>query len=263
MNVEDFTFSIISSTGLFIMCVYLVAGIVDAVCGGGGLFTVPALMSIGMPPHMVIGTNQSSLILGNITAIYKYAKKGKIDFKVALIAMPFTLIGAYLGARLNLLISERYLQLLMLILLPVMALFSFTKKEIGQEDLSDTISNKDKYIKASIIGIVIGTYHAFYGPASGLFFIASFCVFLRYDMLKANGISKMLLFFACLISAITYALSGNVQWQVVMASAFTYIVGNYIGSTIALTKGAKIVKPAFYLMLVVLFIKLISDYFTY
>ena len=149
----------------------------------------------------------------------------------------------------------------MIVLLPILAIVSFFKKDIGQEDHSDEVPNKRKFIYTALIGLIVSAYHAFYGPASGMFYLACFAVVLRYDFLNANGISKVILLVACSISAATYAFSGNVQWQLVIADSITYIIGNYIGSSIALTKGAKIVKPAFYCMLVVLFIKLISDYF--
>ncbi len=252
-------FTVFSLTGVFILAVYFVAGIVDSVCGGGGLFTVPALMSIGLSAHMVVGTNQGCLILGNVTAIYKYGKNGKIDYKIAACALPFTLVGAFLGAQLNLLIPTRYLQLVMIFLLPVMGILSFFKKDFGQENHPEMVPKKKRYINAALIGLLISTYHAFYGPASGMFYIAAFCIALKYDMINANGVSKVMLLFACSISAVTYAMAGNVEWRIVLTASITYIIGNYIGSTIALTKGAKVVKPVFYCMLVVLFAKLLID----
>lgn len=252
-------FTLFSTTGVFILAVYLVAGVVDSVCGGGGLFTVPALMSIGLPAHMVVGTNQGCLVLGNITAIYKYGKSGKIDYKIAGWALPFSLVGAFIGAQLNLLVPTRYLQLLMIFLLPVMAILSFIKKDIGQENHPEDVPKNRRYINAALIGLIISIYHAFYGPASGMFYIAAFCVAMKYDMVNANGISKVILLCACSISAITYSFTDNVEWRIVMVASITYIIGNYIGSSIALTKGAKFVKPMFYCMLIVLFAKLLID----
>lgn len=256
-----FNFTILSGAGIFMCCVYLCAGIVDAICGGGGLFTVPALMSIGMAPHMVVGTNQCSLILGNLMSIYKYAKSGNINYRIACMALPFTLVGAVIGAKLNLIMSERALQIVMIVLLPILAVFSFIKRDIGNEDHSAELQARTLFIGAAVIGLVVSAYHSFYGPASGLFFLMLFCAVTKLDVLKSNGVTKIILFVACLTSGITYALSGNVCWPAVIADSVTYIIGNYIGSTLAIHKGAKIVKPAFYVMLVFLFIKLILDYF--
>ena len=260
MLLQNFDISIFSSTALMMMGVYLIAGMVDSVCGGGGLFTVPALMSVGLPPHMVVGTNQASLVLGNVTAIYKYNKQGKIDWKIALLAIPPSVLGAFMGAKLNLLISEKYLQFVMMVLLPILAFVSFNKKDIGVENHSDEVPVNRRYADAAVIGFLVSIYHAFYGPASGMFYIACFAVVLKYDVVNANGISKVILFVACTISAVTYSFSGNVNWELVFTDSITYIIGNYIGSSIALTKGAKIVKPTFYVMLVFLFAKLIYDY---
>lgn len=247
---------------IFICFVYFTAGIVDAICGGGGLFTVPALMSIGLPAHMVVGTNQCSLILGNVMSIYKYNKSGNIHWRIAAIAVPFTLVGAIIGSKLNLIVSERYLQILMLALLPVIAIFTFVKKDIGTEDHFDEVSPARQFWGTAIISLTVSAYHAFYGPGSGLFFMALYCIVLKFDVLKGNGLTKVILFIASMMSGITYAVSGNVQWTIVSAASVFYIGGNYLGATIAITKGAKVVKPAFIVMIIVLFAKLAFDFFT-
>jgi uncharacterized membrane protein YfcA len=48
----DWTYPALTLTGV-------VAGFVDAVAGGGGLITVPALIYAGLPPAMVLGTNKA------------------------------------------------------------------------------------------------------------------------------------------------------------------------------------------------------------
>ena len=251
----------VSTSLIFLSIVYFFAGIVDAVCGGGGLFSVPSLMSVGLPAHMVVGTNQCTLVLGNLTSIYKYARSGNINYRIAMMALPFSIVGAIIGAKLNLLVSERYLQIIMIVLIPILAVFSFFKRDIGNEDYSDELSKKNQFIGAAAIGFFISVYHAFYGPASGLFYMMLFCAVTKLDVLKSNGVTKIILLLACTTSGITYALSGNVNWTMVAIDSVTYIIGNYVGASIAISKGAKIVKPAFYSMLVVLFIKLIFDYF--
>lgn len=256
-----FDFTIFSISGLIVFAAYFSGGIIDSVCGGGGLITVPVLMTLGMPAHMTVGTNQVSLIPGCATALYKYTRSGNIDWKVSFIALPFSLAGAFIGAKLNILISERYLQIILLVLLPVMAVFSVIKKDVGEKDLSHTVSNKGKIIGAALIGLSVSAYHAFYGPASGMFYMIAFAVFLKMNLLKSNGISRFLVSIASLISSVTYAMAGMVCWKVIPVAAVAYIAGNYLGATIALSKGSKFVRPVYYCVLVMLFIKLIIDYF--
>jgi hypothetical protein len=41
-----------------LLAVAFVAGFIDAIAGGGGLLTLPALLTAGLPPHLVLGTNK-------------------------------------------------------------------------------------------------------------------------------------------------------------------------------------------------------------
>ena len=43
---------------LLITAVGVFAGFVDSAVGGGGLLRLPALLSVGLPPHVAIGTNK-------------------------------------------------------------------------------------------------------------------------------------------------------------------------------------------------------------
>ncbi len=54
---ENIAFELAPSVWVLLCAVAFTAGFVDAVAGGGGLLTVPALLTTGMPPHLALGTN--------------------------------------------------------------------------------------------------------------------------------------------------------------------------------------------------------------
>ena len=60
---------------LLLGLVALLAGFIDAVAGGGGMLTVPALLSIGLPPHIALGTNKLAATFASSTAAWTYYKK--------------------------------------------------------------------------------------------------------------------------------------------------------------------------------------------
>lgn len=60
-NIEPLTLAILGG-------VALVAGFIDAVAGGGGMLTVPALLSLGLPPHIALGTNKLAATFASSTA---------------------------------------------------------------------------------------------------------------------------------------------------------------------------------------------------
>lgn len=246
---------------LIISLAYFLGGIVDAVCGGGGLITLPVLFATGVPAHIAVGTNQMSMFPGVATSVVKFYKSGKIDVKNAIYAAPFGLAGGFVGAKLNLLISEWYLQVILLVLIPVLAVFSVLKPDTGSENRSYENSRRRMILLSAVIGFTVGTYHAFYGPASGMFYMLAFAVFLKYDLVTANGNTRFVTMFVSIVSSVTYALSVCVRWMYILFTIPAYALGNYIGASLAISKGARFVRPVYYVILSLLFIKLVKDFF--
>ncbi len=246
---------------LVVFVAYFFGGVVDSVCGGGGLIMLPALLAVGVPAHIAVGTNQVSILPGIATSVAKFHKSGKIDIKNAVYAVPFGIIGGFVGAKLNMLVSEWYLQILLMVLIPVLAAVTIFKPNVGTEDRSQDNSRRKMIVMSAVIGFVVGTYHAFYGPASGTFYMLAFAMLLNYDLVTANGNTRFVTLFVSVVSSVTYALSGCVNWMYVLAAIPAYVLGNYLGVSLAITKGAKFVRPMFYVILVLLFIKLVNDFF--
>lgn len=96
--------------------------------------------------------------------------------------------------------------LFLLILIPVLAVFSVLKPNVGTEDRSKENTRRRTIILSAVIGFSVGAYHAFYGPASGTFYMLAFAAFLKYDLVTANGNSRFITMFVSIISQLTYAL---------------------------------------------------------
>lgn len=246
-------------SSIAILCVaFFFAGILDAVSGGGGLLTLPTFMLVGFPVHFIAGTNQCSCLFGSITALYRYLKNGRVYWFTAIISAVMAIVGSVMGARLNLIIPEHYLQAIMLVILPIVAVLILVNKDFGRENRVDTLSRKQLAVRAILIGLILGAYTGFYGAGGGTFILLSFAVFTRLDLITASGNAKVCSAAATLTASLTYALSGAVVWPVVVGAMAFNIVGNYIGANLALRKGARIIRPMFILVLVLLFIRLIS-----
>ena len=133
-----------------------VAGIVDAIAGGGGLITLPVYMLVGLPPHEAIGTNKMSSCMGTTTATYRFAREGYINFKTAVFAVVFALAGSYTGAHISLLISNESFKVLMLFILPVTAWFVLRTKNFDVE--REPYSFRKTCALSCVIAFVIGVY---------------------------------------------------------------------------------------------------------
>lgn len=247
---------------MIVCCIaFFLAGIVDSITGGGGLITIPAMLAVGIPVHYITGTNQCSVIIGSGVSAYKYVKSGNVHFRSALITLPFSIIGAYLGARLNLLVPDRYLKIFMLVMVPVIAAFVFANKKLGEEDGIDEKTPQEVALWSAVIGLTLGAYHGFYGPGSGMFFMLAYAVFLKLNLVKATGNTRFVLAIASITSVSTYAMSGAVIWDLAIATNVFYIAGSYLGSVLAIKNGAKIIRPMMFVVVGLLIIKLAFDIF--
>lgn len=254
-------FQLLSLQGFVVCAAYYFAGFIDAVCGGGGLITVPALMAIGIPAGFITGTNQASTVPGSFAAVYTYGKSGKYHLRSAATTIPFALIGSFAGAKLNMLIPERYLMFFMLAMVPLLAVFMLVKKDVGAKSHIETLSPRRIAVVSACIGLTLGTYQGFYGPGGGTFFLLAYALFLKLDLLKANGNTRIVVSFSSIVSSITYALAGRIVWPIAFAAMLLYMLGSYTGARFAIRRGSNGIRPLMFFVIVVLMGKVIYDLF--
>ena len=76
------------------------AGFIDAMAGGGGLLTLPALLSVGVPPTQALATNKLQSSFGSFSATWYFVRNGIVDLKEMRLAILCTFIGSAVGAEL-------------------------------------------------------------------------------------------------------------------------------------------------------------------
>lgn len=243
-----------------IVCPFLfLAGLVDAISGGGGLISLPAYLIAGLPPHTAIATNKMSSTCGTALATTRFIKNKLVNFKLALPAAVAAVIGAAIGANLSLLVTETVLLYLMIAILPVCAFLVLNKKLFHDGSEDEIILNKRTYKIAIVIAIVVGLYDGFYGPGTGTFLIVAFTVFAKFSIKTANAQAKIINLTSNITSLIVFLLNGEVLLTLGLAAAVCNMAGGYIGSGLVMKNGAKIVKPSIIFVLFLLAIKIFTD----
>lgn len=249
----------ISLQGLLCCLAFFFAGVVDSITGGGGLITIPVMLATGIPVHYITGTNQCASWIGTGVAACKYVRSGNIHLKSALITLPFAAFGSYIGARLNLMVPDRYLQIFMLVTVPVIVVFVFAKKTLGEYDHADEKSMLSMALWSAIIGIVLGGYQGFYGPGAGMFFMLAYAAFLKLNLVRATGNTRFVVAAASITSVFAYAVSNAIIWNLAAAATIFNIVGSYLGAVLAIKNGVRIIRPIMFCVVALLIVKLIFD----
>ena len=244
---------------LLIICpLIFTAGFVDAVAGGGGLISLPAYILAGLPTHQAAGCNKFSASLGTTVATVNYIKSGKVKFRIAIVAAIGAIIGSSMGTNLALLISDKLLKGMMVVIIPVVAIFLVTQKHLGKEDKGEQGEERSLLVQSiisSIIGLVIGCYDGLIGPGTGTFLMIAFSLILRMDLVTSSGCAKVANLASNLTSVIIYTLGGKVIFMLAIPAAICSMLGGYLGSRFAIKGGSQKVRYVMFIVIGLLFVK--------
>ncbi|WP_315079716.1 TSUP family transporter [uncultured Clostridium sp.] len=244
---------------LLIICpLVFLAGIIDAVAGGGGIISLPAYIFAGIPIHIAYGTNKFASCIGTSISSIKFFKSGNIKIKPALLSAAGALIGSWFGAQIVLLLNEKYLNYCLIIILPIVSLFLLFNRNFSIKNKKE-ISNKKLYILSFIIGLFLGAYDGFFGPGTGTFLVICFTGILGFNLITASGNAKIVNLASNFSALIAYILGGKVMFSIGVPAAICAIAGNYLGAHLAIKNGDRIIKPIIFVAIGLLFIKVILD----
>lgn len=236
------------------------AGFVDAVAGGGGLISLPAYMIAGLPVHFAIGTNKLSSGIGSLMATIRFARNGYIHWKRAGLCVIFALIGSAVGANIALLIDDYCFKIIMLFIIPLTAIYISRVKSLG-EGYKEPFPEKKTSILSMLIALGIGVYDGFYGPGTGTFLLLLLSGVAHMKLSSANGIAKVINVTTNLAALVVFMYNGKVMVLLGLVAACFSVLGNYMGSKFFDTKGAKAVRPIMFVVLLLFFVKIITEIF--
>ena len=241
---------------LLMCCAALLAGFVDSIVGGGGLVQVPALFILY--PHFeiprIIGTNRFSSFMGTAVAGYQYSKKVEIPWRTVIYAGIGAGIMAFLGAKISDIVDEKILKPVILVLMTAIAIYTFTKKDLGQDE-----KLKFELAKVPFYGLVIGSsagfYNGFVGPGTGSLLVFGFVSIIGYGFLKASAISKIVNVIADVSSLGFFISAGYVQFEIAIPMMICNMIGAYFGSKMAILKGNEFVRKFFLIVIFALILR--------
>ncbi|THF64487.1 sulfite exporter TauE/SafE family protein [Pseudothauera nasutitermitis] len=236
------------------------AGFVDAIVGGGGLIQIPALFAAypNTTPATLFATNKAASIVGTSSAAIQYARRVRIPWHAALPGAVAALIGAWFGAKAVAYLPPDVLRPLILLLLIAVAVYTFMRKDLGQQSNESAPGMKVSGIAAGI-GLVVGFYDGFFGPGTGSFLIFLFIRMLGMDFLRASVTAKILNVATNLAALAFFSLNVEVLWKLAALMALCNLAGAVTGSRMALRHGTAFVRKMFLFVVSVLIIKLTYD----
>jgi len=232
-------------------------GTVDAIAGGGGLITVPALLAVGLPPHLALATNKGQSVFGAGTALARFARAGMVDTARAKVGFPAGMAGSLLGAALLLVMRPEVLRPVVLLLLVAVGAALALRR--GPPRVTARVSPQRAQLAAALIALALGAYDGFFGPGTGTFLIIAFASVLGDGLSRASGEAKVVNFASNLAALALFAARGAVVWRIALPMAVAQAVGGALGAHLAVRRGDVLVRRVVLLVVVALVVKLGRD----
>jgi uncharacterized protein len=249
MSIENLI--ILSIAGFF-------AGFVDSIAGGGGLISLPALLSVGLPPQIALGTNKLQGTFGVFTAAINFIRKGKVDLSECKLGVLTTFFGALSGALLIQHLNPDTIGRIVPFLLLLVLVYTFFSKNLGIGDSSPKMPRVVFYL---LFGLGLGFYDGFFGPGTGSFWTVALLVLLGHNMTRSIGVTKVMNFTSNVVALGVFVMSDSVYYTAGIVMAVGQVFGSRLGSGLAIKRGVSIIRPLF--MLVVFFTILRLIYMNY
>lgn len=222
------------------------AGLVDAVVGGGGLVLIPALFT-ALPQAAattIFGTNKCAAIFGTASAALRYARRIPIAWRAVLPTAAAAFVFSFFGAMSVAHLPKDWLRPLVLLLLIAVAAYTFIRKDFGGIDQNRRHGRADM-LWALLLGSVIGFYDGFFGPGAGSFLIFLFIRFFGMDFLRASGAAKIVNVGTNGAALLFFGATGQVLWAMAALLAVCNIAGALFGTRLALRHGSGFVRWVF------------------
>ncbi len=254
----DYTLTVLVS----LIILSFVAGFIDAIVGGGGLIQLPALLinTPNQPLLTIFGTNKIAALAGTSVAAYQYSKRIKFDYKLLLVISFFSFVSSYAGAKVVSFIKVETLKPVILVILILIAIYTFIKKDLGSVQTKQLPANKQLFL-GSVIGIVVGFYDGFFGPGTGSFFVLGFVVILGFEFVNASAYSKIINCITNISALIVFIKNGDYLIEIAILMSVFNIIGSVIGSRIALKKGNGFVRIIFLVIVSIMILRYGYDVF--
>lgn len=234
-----------------------VAGFIDAIAGGGGLVTVPALLAAGIPPVSALATNKLQSSMSVAMACGRYARTGLIDFRGYAATAALVFVLAFAGALAVQSVSNAVLGRIMPVLIVAVVAYVLLSPRMTDADSHERLSRR---AFAPVAGAV-GFYDGFFGPGAGSFYSTSLVALRGMGLTRAAATTKLFNFTSNFAALILFALGGHVLWLLGLVMAIGGVSGAWIGSHVAIRFGARVIRPLLVAISLILTAKLVWENF--
>ncbi|MGE5424392.1 MAG: sulfite exporter TauE/SafE family protein [Syntrophothermus sp.] len=234
MDLSVTTIILIIIAGIFV-------GFINTLSGGGSVISLSLLILLGLPANIANGTNRISIFFQTLSSVGSFTRQKMFDnLKPVWLGIPAT-IGSVLGAYLAVDVNEKTIEIAMMAAMIIMVFFLFYKPDKWLKENPVRLSQPLKWWQF-LIFFVVGFYGGFIQVGIGYFLLMSLVLGIGYDLVKANAVKNLIVFFYAIFALLVFILDGKVNYLYGLVLSVGSIIGALIASHLAIKKGAGFIR---------------------
>ncbi len=242
---------------LILFVVGVAAGFLNVIAGGGSVFTLPALIFLGLDSSLANGTNRIAVFAQSVFAVASFKRKKLHQFKLSSTLALLTLPGAVAGALIAIRVSDALFQRILgvVMILVVISLFLPPPSSLK-------ISRKNGIPSWLLYPVLVGIgfYGGFLQVGVGFLFMAALYHLLLPDLVKVNMHKVFIIMLYTVPALIVFALTGNVDWKLGIALGAGNSLGGWWGARVSVVGGEKVIRTILALSIIIMALKLFGAY---
>jgi uncharacterized membrane protein YfcA len=228
---------------LWLTVAAFLAGVLNAVAGGGSFLLFPAMLSMKMLPVQANATNTVALWPGQLTSVAAYRDDIRKNFRVAIPMAIAGLIGGTVGAIVLLNTPQmtflRLVPWLLLIAAVIFALSGPVSRWLEHRKLERNVAPPSgdvhrPHMTAVFIGtVVVCFYIGYFGAGAGFLIMTLLSLFGYQDLNEINALKVVSTTMANGIAFVLFVIEGQVVWRYCLLAMITCAIGGYTSASLA------------------------------
>lgn len=221
---------------LFLFFVAGIAGILNALAGGGSFISFPALLFMGVPPVQANATNTVALWPGLASSSLAYLKRLDVPQRLLIPLLATSIVGGWVGALLLLKTPQRtFLHFVPWLLLSGTLLFAFGNKiraTAGKSVMSDDLQKPSwrAVTVCSFLELILAVYGGYFGAGIGFVMLGMFAALGMRDIHAMGAIRTLLAAAINAAAVVTFIVAGAVLWLQFAVMVTGALVGGWFGA---------------------------------
>jgi uncharacterized membrane protein YfcA len=241
---------------LAMFLVALAGGFLDAIAGGGGLLTLPALLLVGLDPVAAIATNKCQAVAASVSAGVSFSRRRLIAWRTLAPAAATAAAASVAGAASVSLLPPGILDWGVPLLLIAVALYFAFGPRIHAEGGKVRLS---PLAFALFAAPLLGFYDGVFGPGVGAFYMVALVLLSGCALLQAIAHTKALNAASNLGALLAFVMQGAIVWPIALAMIAGAGLGAQCGAACAMRIDPRVIRALLVFMCCAMALRLLSD----